>query len=416
MQQKRILFIGGNFFPELTGIGKYSGEMIDWLAQEGFACTVITTFPYYPQWEVHQSYKNKSYWYKREQRSVADKTPVLINILRCPHYIPKTPSGLKRIFSDLSFFLSSQVILFLLMFKKKYDFIIVVSPPFILGLLGVIYKKIRGGKFLYHLQDLQIDAAKDLSMIRSNAVLNLFLYFEKIILKSADGISTISKGMADKVNHKTNKEIIHFPNWVDTKLFYPVYNKSDLKRAFGFNTNDKVILYSGAIGEKQGLETVILSARHFSDSTSVKFVICGTGPYKEKLEKLKKTLGLTNVIFMPLQPIQKLNLFLNLADIHLVIQKSSASDVVMPSKLATILAIGGKVIVTANEGTSLHNLIATENMGILIEPDNPEALNGAINYALKNEQIDTGKSARAYAERFLLKERILANFSSSILN
>ena len=45
---QRLLLITGNFFPELNGIGKYNGEMIRWLAEKGYECTVITSYPYYP--------------------------------------------------------------------------------------------------------------------------------------------------------------------------------------------------------------------------------------------------------------------------------------------------------------------------------------------------------------------------------
>src|SRR5207237_9418173 len=104
------------------------------------------------------------------------------------------------------------------------------------------------------------------------------------------------------------------------------------------------------------------------DLQQIKFVICGSGPYKEKLQMLKETLGLTKVIFYPLQPVNKFNQFLNVADVHLVLQKANASDLVMPSKLTTILSVVVLAIVSANRGTSLHEIISQYNMGILIEP------------------------------------------------
>ena len=48
----RILIHGINFSPELTGIGKYSGEMAEWLAARGHEVRVVTAPPYYPQWRV----------------------------------------------------------------------------------------------------------------------------------------------------------------------------------------------------------------------------------------------------------------------------------------------------------------------------------------------------------------------------
>ena len=139
---KRLLLIGGNFFPELTGIGKYNGEMIDRLASQGYHCTVVTSFPYYPHWKVQEPYARSSAWFKSEMKITPGNGSGSIEIFRCPHYIPKKPTGLKRILSDFSFCLAAFIKIFQLLFAKKHDFVLVVAPPFQLGLLGILYKKI----------------------------------------------------------------------------------------------------------------------------------------------------------------------------------------------------------------------------------------------------------------------------------
>ena len=48
----KILIYGINFSPELTGIGKYTGEMTDWMHNNGVDVRVITAPPYYPEWKV----------------------------------------------------------------------------------------------------------------------------------------------------------------------------------------------------------------------------------------------------------------------------------------------------------------------------------------------------------------------------
>ena len=45
----KILVYGINYSPELTGIGKYTGEMVEWLAAQGHEVRVINAPPYYPQ-------------------------------------------------------------------------------------------------------------------------------------------------------------------------------------------------------------------------------------------------------------------------------------------------------------------------------------------------------------------------------
>lgn len=412
MKQKKLLLIGGNFSPEPTGIGKYNGEMIDWLSANGYKCTVITTFPYYPQWQIQNQYRKKSFWYKREQIKSANKET--ITILRCPHYVPKNPTGIKRVLSDATFFLSAFIRILPLLFYKKQDIVMTVVPAFHIGMLGLMYKKLKGAAFLYHIQDLQIEAAERLGMITSKPVLKLLYKMENFILKRATLVSTISKGMMYKIQKKSVKHICLFPNWVDTNLFYPVQTKKSLKLEYGFQATDKVILYSGAIGEKQGLENILYAAKSLSQYKDLKFLICGSGPYKQKLEALCSELSLTNLTFLPLQPFEKLNRFLNMADMHLVLQKADAADLVMPSKLTAILAIGGLVIVTAKEKTSLFDVVSDYDMGIVIEPESEIALNKAILQAVFEDNEVRKINARNYAKQFIAIDGIFNHFISEV--
>jgi len=406
--KKRVLLIGYNFFPEPTGIGKYSGEMIKWLAEKGYDCTVITTYPYYPYWKVQEPYHKNRFGYTTERQQFPSGGSITLH--RCPMYVPAKPSGSKRILLDLSFLVSGLFKLIQLLPAKKFDFVVTVVPSFQFGVLGALYKKFRGAKFMYHIQDMQIEAARDLQMIKSEKAINALLGFEKYIFDKADYVSSISEGMVTKIQEKAKKDVFLLPNWADVNLFYPIADRASVKREFGFEPTDKIVLYSGAIGEKQGLEAILYAAKEFQQQKEVKFIICGSGPYKEKLQNLAKELNLQNVNFFPLQPFEKFNQFLNLADIHLVIQKATASDLVMPSKLTTILSVGGLALITANPGSGLHTLVQKYNMGWLVEAENQQALNNGLQQALIEDTTVQRKNARAYAERYLSIDKIMESF------
>ena len=48
----RVLIHGMNYTPELIGVGRYTGELAEYLATEGHEVEVITTAPHYPGWHV----------------------------------------------------------------------------------------------------------------------------------------------------------------------------------------------------------------------------------------------------------------------------------------------------------------------------------------------------------------------------
>lgn len=401
---KRILLIGGNYHPELTGIGRYNGEMIDWLASQGYDCTVVTTYPYYPQWKIEPAYKKRSFWYSREKRGS-------IKVHRCPHYVPATPGGVKRMMLDLTFSISAFFKILQLAFGPRRDIVMIVAPPFVPGFVAVLYKWLRGAKLVYHVQDLQIEAARDLQMVKSKKMISLLFAMERFILKRADQLSTISAGMVKKMQEKTGREIVLFPNWSDTSKFFPLPERQQLKTAFGLNETDKVVLYSGAIGEKQGLDIVLKAARELRDIAELKFIICGTGPYKEHLQAMAEEMGVKNVLFFSLQPVEKLNAFLNMADVHLVIQKADASDLVMPSKLTNILAVGGLAVVTAMPGTTLYEEVNNHQMGIIAESENTASFVEAVRRSIGSDCSQLKANARTYAENYLSIDGIMQRFA-----
>lgn len=121
------------------------------------------------------------------------------------------------------------------------------------------------------------------------------------------------------------------------------------------------------------------------------------------------------MIFFPLQPIEEFNSFLNAADVHLVIQKANASDLVMPSKLTTILAVGGLALITANIDSGLSALIEKYDMGLVVAAENQQALNEGITHALAQDHSLTRRHAREYAERYLSIDSVMRDFEAAAL-
>ena len=401
----RILIYGINYSPDLTGIGKYSGEMGKWLAENEHHVSVVTAMPYYPQWAVNTKYRGRL-WHSEMIDGV--------KVYRCPLYVPAKPTGLKRMLHDVSFLVSSFFVFVKLLFLPKFDAMITVAPPFHLGLVSLFYRFFKGSKVLYHIQDLQVDAAKELGMIKSKALLSILIKIERYIITKVDYVSSISEGMILKIKQKVERNVIEFPNWVDLKNYYPVGDKGTIKVRWGYNEHDKIILYSGNIGEKQGLDGLLAVAAKFTKRPNVKFIICGTGAYKNKLVDSTRQMNLKNIDFLPLQENNVFNDFLNMADIHLILQKKDASDLVMPSKLTTILAVGGLALVTANNDTCLYKVIAENEMGLIAAPEDVDELYKKIEQGLTMDVSEMHKKSHIYALENLSIDAILSGLINNL--
>lgn len=399
-----ILVYGINYYPELIGTAKYTSEMCEWLAEQGNDVNVITAMPYYPDWRVKESYKNRG-WFTEIVRKV--------KVHRCPLYVPSHVTGKSRIIHELSFALSSTLYWISRLFKR-YDIVLCIAPPLLTGLGGVLYKVFHNNSlFIYHIQDLQLDAARQLGLIKNKGILSTIGKLEKLILIKADYISSISEGMIRNISLKgiPSEKIISFKNWIDTKKISPEPPDPTIKKRFGVDSFKKVILYSGNIGEKQGLDNIIEVAELLKNSDIV-FLIIGDGAFKRKLEESVSLKGLENVKMFPLQPAEILNKILNMADMHLVLQKKAAADLVMPSKLTAILSVGGIAIVAAEKGTTLYDIVESNKIGIVIEPEDLLSLKNSIVENVNRDLVQMKKNARLYAQKNLEKEIIMKQFQS----
>lgn len=403
----RILIYGINYAPELTGIGKYSEEMASWFATQGHDVSVITAMPYYPEWQVHPQYKGKL-WHKEMMNGV--------KVYRCPLYVPAKVDSKKRIIHEISFLWSSSFRWFSALFKKKNDLVISICPPFHIGIAPYIYSICKKTTLVTHIQDLQIDAAKDLDMISNKKALGLMFKFERFLFNKSNYVSTLTLGMKERVENKgiDKNKIVMLPNWVDIDFIHPLSKEESLRAKFNIPLDDIVILYSGNMGKKQGLEILLDVADQYRSKPNIHFVMVGAGAEKDNLEKQATQKKLSNVHFYPLQPYNQLSALLAIADIHLVLQKKEASDLVMPSKLTGILAAGGAAIVTAPSGTSLFEDVCKHNIGIVCEPESSSALKTSIDKALLSDLSLIRTNARTYAENYLNKDKILTSFIQSI--
>jgi colanic acid biosynthesis glycosyl transferase WcaI len=399
----RILLISTNYSPELTGIGKYSGEMAEWLAKHGHDVRVICAPPYYPEWKVSGGY---SAW-KYQKQSTENLT-----VYRCPIWVPAKPSGLKRLLHLASFALTSLPVVLRHIFWRA-DVIICVEPPLFNSFGAILTSKLSGAKSILHIQDYEVDAAFELGIVKANWLKRFIYGFERFLMRRFDKVSTISEAMLKKLDQKgiePSKQLF-FPNWVDTSFIHPLNSVSEYRSELNIPLDKPVVLYSGNMGEKQGLEIVIEAAKNLADE-NIQFIMCGSGAALERLQTLAN--GLDNILWLPLQPFERLNEFLNLADIHILPQQAGAADLVMPSKLTGILSSGRPVVATATKGTQVACVV--EGKGIVVEPGDSEAFSAAIKTLANdlNMRNKLGLEARAYAENSLEYSAIMRNFETSI--
>lgn len=401
----RILIVGINYFPELTGIGKYTGEMAEWLAARGHEIRVVTAPPYYPAWRVWEGYS--AWFYRRECLKG-------VKVYRCPLWVPGKASGIKRLIHLASFALSNIPVL-LTQVLWKPQVVLNIAPAFFTAPAALFAARLSGAKALLHIQDFEVEAAFALGLLKMPPLQRVVGFLESWIMRQFDRVSTISHRMLENLWKKGVPESrsVLFPNWADTEGICPLKGPSPMRDKLTISPDTVVALFSGNMGQKHGLEILAEVARKLESHPKIRFVLCGEGVACSIAQSMAS--DLSNVNYLPLQPIEKLNDLLNLADIHLLPQRADAADLVMPSKLTGMLASGKPVVATAHLGTEVDRVV--KSRGIVVTPGDADAFADALLWLAKNpeKRQRLGEAGRDYAVENLGKEKILAKFESVLL-
>ncbi len=381
------------------GIGKYSGELAQWLAARGNNVRAISAPPFYPGWKA---VRNR---YRKEKRKG-------VWVLRCPLWVPKRPNGLTRLLHLGSFALSSLPVV-VAQWRWRPEVVITVAPAFFCAPGALLLGRLcgRGTVNWLHIQDFELDLAFDLGLLKGEAFRALAEGWERRTLRAFDRVSSISGAMVRRAVEKgvAAERAVLLQNWVDLEAIRPQgpaeRSVNPYRRELGIGPEQLVLLYSGSMNKKQGLELLVEVIKRLADVPDLVWLLAGEGPSKAELAAA--TARMTHVRMLPLQPAERLNDWLNLADVHLLPQKTGAADLVLPSKLLGILASGRPVVASSPASSELGEI--AKQAGLQVEPEDGAAFAAAVLQLLADGTLrrQLGQAARQLAEQRYGREAVL---------
>ncbi len=399
---KNITIIGVNYYPEDTAIGLYTTQKAEFLSKLGYNVSVVTGFPYYPNWKINQEYSKKTSFYKEIINNV--------KVHRYKQYVPKSPSFTKRIIHLCSFTLGSIINLFKI---DKPNIVICIVPFTSSIVLGWLLKLRYKSKLWVHVQDFEFDAAIESNLIstKQNKLFKLLLSLESFLLNKADILSSISNAMVKKLKDKSVVSNINYiPNWISTSKF-----KKKTKHKF-LNSNKFKILYSGNIGEKQDWELFIQFADALKNNKEIELILVGNGANSKKIKEQIK--DHPNTYCYDLVPYDELTNLLSSADLHILFQKQKVLDTVMPSKILGMMGSAKPSIITGHKHSEVKTIIQDSKGGFYIDNNILETLIKTV-YQLKNDKklcLQIGENAKEFVFKNFSKEKIFNNLNKIIQN
>lgn len=386
------------------------------MAEQGHDVAMISTFPYYPWWKKPAEARGKLH-----QRSVMKG----VTVHRCWHWVPAKPSTFTRLLHEMSFLFTSTVAA---LFLRRPDVFIVISPPLFLGIGAFVVSKILRRPFIFHVQDLQPDAALGLGMIKAGPAVRALFVLEKWSYRSASLVSGISQGMLDAYARKgvPHQKIVMFPNWIPDQAGGRAEAKggASFRAVNGLTGDVPLIAYSGNVGMKQGLE-VVVEAGALGQTTSpqrpgqrrlIHWAICGEGAAKPALEERIKAENVPGVRLYPLQPDDLYHALLREADVCLITQQRGTGQFFFPSKLLSILQYGRPVLAVADESSELARAVHQGQFGTVVPPGDAPALFAAAETMLAANEAQRAiwaQNGKAWVDQFR-RSRVLTAFEARV--
>ena len=385
----RVLLYSYNYYPEPIGIAPLMTELAEGLVKRGHQVRVITAMPNYPERRIYPGYRGKLY--VREVRNG-------VEIERCFVAVWPKPGLVARALLDGSF----AVLSFIKAISGwRPDVILSTSPSLPACVPVAATKAIYRCPTVLSLQDILPEAAVQTGLISNKFAIKVFEQLEKFAYASANKISVITPSFAQNLEAKgvPPSKITRISNWVDVAFVKPMPKKDNAFRAAHRLEDKFVVLYSGNIARTQGINTIIRSAQQMQHNPNVQYVIVGEKRQLAELDKLKRELGVTNVLLHPFVPAEDLPILLAAADVSLIMQKQKVVGFNMPSKIQKLMASGRAIVASVPQHGSAAEAILESGSGLVVEPENPTALTKAIEHLYSHpDELDAlGKKGRQFA-------------------
>jgi colanic acid biosynthesis glycosyl transferase WcaI len=397
----RVLIVGLNYAPEPTGIAPYTAGLASGLAREGYDVEVLTAFPHYPHWRVHDGYHGLSH------REVISG----VNIRRLRHYIPHGTSGILRAISEFSFGVR-------LVCSRwgSAEVVICVSPALISSAMAIA--RVRLGRKrpaiglvvqdLYSVGVAEIRGAGLFSRIISKV--------EAWSAKRVDGVSVIHERFRNRISSAlgvADDSISVVRNWTHVEAVAD-FDRSDFRRKMMWDDR-QVILHAGAMGEKQALENVIEAARHAEENAwNLHFVLMGDGKQRQCLEARAR--GISSVEFLDPLPQVQYGQAMRSADALLVNERPGVLEMAVPSKLTSYFSTGVPVLAATAPSSTTAEEVAASGAGVCVVSGNPVRLAEAAKELCsdKGRAAALGSAGPRYCSDVLSEEQAIDGYEAWI--
>lgn len=401
-----ILLLFPHFYTPKDASGIRSWQIGRFLAQRGHNVTIIAPGVNLRTGKLYPEIRGKLFVELKVEG---------LKLIRVRNLTDFRKNAIKRI----SFELIYALLAFLRsMFIRHLDIIVAAYPPPILPFFGYILSRIRGIPLVFEVRDLMADALSATKYVRSKFIIETAKKLELFIARHCEHIISVSPGIINvmtKKGIKSNKFSL-VTNGYEPELFDNIDFSINAREEFGWK-NKFVIIYAGGLTQSYDIPTLLRAAKRLRNREEILFVIIGEGDRKSEYITYCRTNKLKNCQFINAQSRDKMPAILSEANVGVhLFPDDPLWSYVLGNKTFDYLASGLPIIYAGRGDTA--DLIRRAKAGIVVKPEDDEALANAILWLLKNKkQAETmGMKGRIFVKRYYRRDRLLPKFEEVLIN
>lgn len=389
--------------PDSTGVAPYSGALAAGLAARGHRVAAYVAHPFYPEWRIRAGYGQ---WRRTENVDG-------VVVRRFLHYVPRPPRGVRRLLSEISFGLR-------LAFggSAAHSVVVAVSPALFATALVALRIGLRRSRptFIVWVQDLY---ALGMTETKEGGGLSAKIaeFVERVTLRRADRVVVIHPRFARYLVEELGidpERVAVIRNWTHLAPSAPM-SRSKARAVLGWRDDVRLVVHTGNMGAKQGLDNVVAAAR-LADQRRlpVEFVLVGDGGERERLEELAR--GVERIRFVDPLDDTRYRCALAAADCLLVNELPGVAAMAVPSKLTSYFDAGRPIVAATDLGGITAEEVSRSGAGIAVPAGDPEALL-ATALRLSNDHdgaLAHGAAGQRYRQEVLTEEAAITAFDQVI--
>lgn len=402
-----ILLTTQVFPPERHPTGIVVQELAEEMAHRGWQVTVATGFPQHSYGRLYPGYQRKF---------VATESHNGYRVVRGWHLLQAKPSLLHQALGMAS----QAAAFFIAALRSAPPQVVIAGPPPILGpLVSSLIAKRYGAKLVPFIYDIYPDIAVELGVLRNSSAITAARGLERLMYRLSDRVVVLSEGFRRILVEQKGVEpqkVAVVPVWLDGSQVVPLPRQNPWRKEMGIPPDKFVVLYAGTIGLVSGAEVVVDAARRLASFPDILLVMVGTGLAKDLVQARAAALGLTNLLFLPFQPRERLSEVQASADVSLVTLAPGRGRTSLPSKVLGYMAAARPVIASVDGDSDLAKLITWSRCGFVVPPGQGEKLAETIIHCWRHpdQGRGLGEAGRRYFLRQFEKKVVIGKFAALI--